>query len=174
MSQTIAELKQDQFVSLVQQHRGLVGKICFAYAANREAHDDLSQEILARLWQAFPGFDPERKFSTWMYRIALNVAIDSRRRERTRERNLPTSECDVAMVAARGDGHRELDEQLSVLQRALQTFDDFDRALILMVLEGCSHADVAEVLGISASNVGTRLHRLKERLRSELKDSPNP
>lgn len=162
-------MNDEQFATLVRQHRGIIGKICFAYSARREDHDDLFQEIVARLWRAFPKFSPDRKFSTWMYRISLNVAIDYRRREAARKRYLPASDRHVETVSSQRDGQVR-EDAISDLQKAIQRLDELDRALVLMVLEGCSHGEIAEVLGVSESNVGTRFHRLKQRLRRDLNE----
>ena len=124
---------------------------------------DLQQEVLAQLWRAFPGYDSERRFSTWMYRIALNVAISSSRRRRELLR------IDEAATAPAPDpSSTERDQQLRSLQRFVSSLPPLDRALVLLYLDERSQKEIAEVLGITESNVSTRIHRIKQRLREQL------
>jgi RNA polymerase sigma-70 factor (ECF subfamily) len=151
-------------MDLVQAHRGLLYKVTRAYGYSAADRDDLAQEVIAQLWRAHPRYDPRLKFSTWMYRIALNVAISWRRRERARTQHLvPAGEEILENV-------RELDaaldgEDLSLLYEAIGRFEELDRALLLLYLDGQPHQEIGEVLGMTTTNVATRIGRLKERLR---------
>ncbi len=153
---------QERFLALLHEHERALQKVCWAYAAAPQDRDDLFQEIVGELWGSFPRYDPARAFSTWMVRVALNVSIDSRRRawRRSRER---TGDLSLDSQAAVPSHPRE--ESLEELRRVLDSLHEGERALLLLHLEGYSHREIAEVLGISESNVGTRLSRLRERLR---------
>ena len=155
------------FEARLQAHAGIVRKVAGSYAWNPHDRDDLMQDIVAALWQAWPRYDASRPFSTWMYRVALNVAISQVRGETRRRRHHVAYDADLhdAEAPARDiDG----DEQLALLQHAMQSLDPMHRALLMLHLDERSHREIAEVLGISESNVGTKLTRLKERLRKTL------
>ncbi|MCG8468239.1 MAG: sigma-70 family RNA polymerase sigma factor [Gemmatimonadetes bacterium] len=145
-------------------HRGIVFKLANAYAPTSEEREDLAQEIYLQLWRSFPRYDRERRFSTWMYRIALNVAISVSRRAATRFRHTvplaPGTE-----VAETDD---DLDPRLEALQAFIQRLGELDRALVLLHLEGHGNREIASVLGITASNVSTKLSRIRGRMRTEL------
>jgi RNA polymerase sigma-70 factor (ECF subfamily) len=160
--------EQEQFLSLLEVHQRLLLKVCWAYSRGSHDWDDLFQEIVARLWAAFGRYDRNRKFSTWMYRVALNVAIDFRRRQRWRQNEAKRLQGDPASEPGRGT-HDDLEqEQLRQLHELLERLPDADRALLLLHLEGNSHREIGEVVGISESNVGTRLARLRKSLRESV------
>lgn len=160
----------DEFESRLNEHRGILWKIANGYCRRAEDRDDLVQEICLQLWRAYPGYDPERRFSTWMYRVALNTAISFWRGTRSRaQRQVPLDDSRAIAIAdaARSDEGGE-DPRLSRLYRTLQSLGELDRALVMLHLEERSHREIAEVLGISESNVGTKLNRLKQSMRREL------
>lgn len=153
------------FAELLQRHRGIVFKVANTYARDRDDRDDLAQEIAAQLWHAWPKYDPSRAFSTWMYRIALNVAISHLRGESHRRRHaVPLDETlhDVA-----GDDDADAAEGLRILQRFIAALAPLDRALLLLYLDERPTREMAEVLGISESNVTTKISRLKQRIRAQ-------
>ena len=164
--------RHDEFVALVEAHQRPLMKVCWSYTRTPHDRDDLFQEIAAQLWTAFPSYDSTRPFGTWMVRIALNVAIDHHRR-RQRRRALTTAvSLDPTMDpphAASDDKHEQLDELRELLDRQSAP----DRALLLLTLEGHSYREIAEIMGISETNVGTRLNRLKTSLRASVQSSPS-
>ncbi len=155
-----------EFEARIAAHRGILLKVAASYA--RDAHDraDLVQEISLQLWRAWPTYESDRPFSTWMYRVALNVAITQRRREHQRPRHDPLGEAHEALVGA-GDVDAETRQRLALVQQAMRALGPLDRALLLLHLEGCSHRDAGEVLGLSESNVATRLTRIRQQLRRD-------
>ena len=160
---------RETFAALIEAHGGLVHKVARVYAWTAPDRDDLVQDILAQAWRAFPGYDPARPFGTWLYRIALNVAISWLRRHAPRQRRTVPLDVDL-----HDTGGRPLDgdtaERLRALTAAIHELEPLDRALVLLYLDDQSHRDIAGVLGISESNVATKLHRLKRRLRQRLED----
>jgi RNA polymerase sigma-70 factor (ECF subfamily) len=152
------------FESLIAAHRGIILKVAASYCRHADDRADLAQEIALQLWRAWPSYESGRPFSTWMYRVALNVAITQQRRERQRERHEPLSDEHEALVGAR-DVDVESRERLAIVQRAMQALSALDRALLLLHLEGCSHRESGEVLGMTEGNVATRLGRIKQQLR---------
>lgn len=155
------------FEAKLQAHAGIVRKVAGSYAWSPHDRDDLMQDIVAALWQAWPTYDINRPFSTWMYRVALNVAISNVRGETRRRRHHVAYDPDLHDCEASTQSHED-DEHLALLQRAMQSLDPMNRALLMLYLDERSHREIAEVLGISESNVGTKLTRLKDRLRTTL------
>jgi RNA polymerase sigma-70 factor (ECF subfamily) len=157
--------RQRAFEVLLQTHRKIVFKVAAVYARGEEDRRDLAQEILLQVWRSFAGYDAGRPFSTWMYRVALNVGLSHARRQGERTQRL-----DEALIDTLGGGTpiNEPDERLSELARAIGMLEPLDRALVLLYLDEQPYAEIAAVLGIGESNVGTRLARLKQRLRRDM------
>jgi RNA polymerase sigma-70 factor (ECF subfamily) len=161
----------EEFEARLEAHRGIVFKFANAYCPVGEERDDLVQEICLQLWRAYPGYDRERRFSTWMYRVALNTAISFARAAQTRGLRAVPLETSAAAARTEAPLAARADERLAALQQFLQRLGELDRALVLLYLEDRSYREIAEVLGITESNVGTRLSRCKERMRQELAPS---
>lgn len=160
----------DQFLLLLEEHKRILYKVASAYCANAEDRRDLVQEMVIQLWRSFPRYDDQLKFSTWMYRIGMNVAISFFRSERRRGRDtVALEQIDVIDYAAADRLMGEAGDDVRLLQRLVSQLDEMSRALIVLYLEGYSHAEIAEILGISVTNVGTRINRIKNRLREEHK-----
>lgn len=162
-----AESRRDAFVALVDAHRGIVHKVVRAYCWTADDRDDLVQDILAQLWRAYPSYDPARPFTTWMYRVALNVAISWVRAHAPRQRATVPLDPDVHDIGAAA-----LDpvaaERVRALMTVIHQLEPLDRALMLLYLDDHPHRDIAAVLGLSETNVATKIQRLKARLRQRL------
>jgi RNA polymerase sigma-70 factor (ECF subfamily) len=158
----------EQFLALLESHQRPLFKVCWAYGSTSHDRDDLFQEIVGRLWTSFGKYDRSRKFSTWMFRVALNVAIDFRRRQQRWRRETASLDEDRAAVSAAAADDPMKRQQLQDLRDLLEQQSDADRAILLLYLEGHSHREIGEVLGTSESNVGTRLNRLKTSLRQSV------
>jgi RNA polymerase sigma factor (sigma-70 family) len=156
------------FADLLERHRRIVFKVANSYAWNAEDRADLAQDIAAQLWHAFAGYDPQRPFSTWMYRIALNVAISHARGRSLRDRHTVPLDEAVHDLACDGGVDAETGERARALQQLIARLDGLDRALLLLHLEERSVRDIAEILGLSETNVTTKLSRLRQRLRADL------
>lgn len=157
----------ERFSDLLEAHRRIVFKVANTYCWDPEDRADLSQEIVAQLWRAFSAYDPHRPFSTWMYRIALNVAISSVRRRRRETLTVPFDET----VHDTADDQRpdaEADERIHALYRVIDRLDPLNRAPLLLYLDEHSYREMAEILGISETNVATKLNRLKVRIREDI------
>lgn len=161
---------QARFAALLDRHRGIVLKVAHGYARDREDRRDLVQDIGVQAWRGFASFDPDRsRFSTWLYRVALNVAISQLRQAGHRRRHHTALEdaSPDALVDPAGPSH-EADANVRALYAVIDRLDPFNRALMLLYLDECSHREIAEVLGISTSNVATRIGRLKQHIRNEI------
>ncbi len=156
------------FADLLQRHRSLLAKVVGTYAWEAPNREDLGQEIAVQLWRAWPSYDPGRPVSTWMYRIALNVAITWVRghsRELRHHEAWDDARHDIADPLAHDP---EAGQQVELLYRFIHALPPLDRALMLLYLEDHSHREIGEVLGISEANAATKISRLKQRIRQEL------
>ena len=160
--------RQQTFQSLLDRHANIVLKVANTYCWHPEDRRDLSQEIRTQLWRAFPAYDETRRFSTWMYRVALNVAISHVRRAiARRDHTTELLRDDLEVVDERGDADTQ-DARIALLQCFIHGLDPLNRALLLLYMEEHSYAEIAEVLGITTTNVATKINRLKQRLRTQI------
>jgi RNA polymerase sigma factor (sigma-70 family) len=155
---------QESFQALVDEHKKILYKVCNSYCKNRDDREDLAQEIIIQLWRAFVAFDERCRFSTWMYRIALNVAISFYRRESTRTR-LVLSDNERLLTAI--DETASHSAEIRVLYQVIEGLDPLNKALVLLHLDGHSYGEIGDVLGISATNVATKISRLKKKMLQE-------
>jgi RNA polymerase sigma factor (sigma-70 family) len=166
---------QQRLESLLHEHRGIVYKVAALYSRSAADREDLMQEISAQLWRSFAGYDEARaKFSTWMYRIALNVAISQARRERWSEADrFEPLELHHLETVGGGEPIAEKDERLPALYAFIGQLDPLNRALILLYLEDRHYAEIADVLGISETNVATKINRIRQKLRGQMTGATN-
>jgi len=155
---------QDRFQNLVENHKKILYKVCNSYCKIPQDRDDLAQEIVVQLWRSFGTFDERVRFSTWMYRIALNVAISFYRRESVRSRHVVSG--DERLLEA-ADESQSQSEEIRVLYQWIERLDALNKALALLYLDGNNYQEIAAVLGISETNVATKISRLKQTLRQE-------
>jgi RNA polymerase sigma-70 factor (ECF subfamily) len=153
---------EERFRNLMEEHKKILYKICHSYCRNPADRDDLAQEILFQLWRSFASFDERVRFSTWMYRIALNVAISFYRRETVRGRHVMADGEGLLDSIPEGPGDSE---NVQTLYRWIGDLDPLNRALVILYLDGNSYREIAEVLGISETNVATKIGRIKEAFR---------
>jgi RNA polymerase sigma-70 factor (ECF subfamily) len=160
--------QQDQFLALLERHGGIIRKVAAAYSRTAADRHDLMQEIRLQLWRAYPRYSPARPFSTWMYRVALNVAISFLRGPGNPSRQFLALEQGGADFIDASTSATDSDERVAALRRVIELFDPLNRALLLLYLDERSYREIAEILGLSETNVATKLARLKERIRREL------
>lgn len=146
---------QEEFQRRIEEHRKLLYKVCNAYCSDRASREDLAQEILFQLWRSYKRFDGRCQFSTWMYRIALNVAISFYRREGHRTREALPEEQPLPEPAD--------PEEIRLLYEFIAELDPFSKALILLYLEGNTYKEIADITGITETNVATKISRLKNK-----------
>ncbi len=156
------------FVDCVTQHRGIVRKVAHSYAWHPQDREELTQDILVQLWRSWPSWDASRPVTTWMYRIALNVGISFVRRQAQRGRHVASTDASLYDLVDDTASDPEDTHQLRVLHQLIAAQPPLDRALLLLYLEDRSTREIAEILGISASNVTTRINRLKQRIRDHV------
>jgi RNA polymerase sigma-70 factor (ECF subfamily) len=156
---------QETFQALVEEHKKILYKVCNSYCRDRDSREDLAQEIMFQLWRSYGKFDGRCRFSTWMYRIALNVAISFYRGESTR--TLHVTSCDQHLLEA-ADETENQPENVRLLYQYIETLDPLNKALILLYLDENSYREIADVLGITETNVATKIGRLKSKMKQEL------
>jgi RNA polymerase sigma factor (sigma-70 family) len=163
----LENMKKDKetFLQLMQDNKGIILKICYSYCSNKNDRDDLAQEIVFNLWKAFAAYTPDYKFTTWMYRIGLNVAISFYRKEMRAIQFSAYSE-DLLVFDNEGEDRSEAENKLGLLQKFIQELKEIDKSIMLLYLERKSYKEIAEITGISESNVATKINRIKGNLKS--------
>lgn len=151
-------------MELLESHQNIVHKVCRIYTRDRACYDDLFQEISIQLWQAYPKFRGESKFSTWMYRVALNTAITSYRKEKRYKHQMDISNFPNALIAEPYDGTS--DHQMTTLYQAIGELNDIDKALVLLYLEDKNYQEISETLGISEVNARVKMNRIKKKIKT--------
>lgn len=164
----MAEHARQGFAEQLERHRGIVLKVAGTYCRNPDDRAELAQEIASQLWQSYPRFDPARPFSTWMYRIALNIAISFVRDNSLRRRHAIPLDDQLHDIADPHAADPQAEQQVRILHRFIHAQAPLDRALLLLYLEDRSYREMSEILGISETNVATKISRLKQRIRNEL------
>ncbi|WKN31309.1 RNA polymerase sigma factor [Porifericola rhodea] len=154
---------KENFLQVLEHHQRIIFKVCNSYCADHEDRKDLVQEVIVQLWKSFPKYDDRFKLSTWIYRIALNVAISHYRKEHVRQSKRTQWQEDFFSIADE-DAH-EMGEDIHLLRQFINKLDSMNRALMLLYLDDHSYDEIAGILDISVSNVGTKLNRLKQKLK---------
>lgn len=168
MQPTAIDLEaREAFGALLERHRGILFKVANSWTRLPEDRADLVQDIAMQLWRAWPQYDPARSFSTWMYRIALNVAISFGRGDGRRRQHLVPLD-DEHDIADHNATDHEAEQQVELLQRFIRVQKPLDRALLILYLDERPQREIADILGISEANVSTKIGRLKQRIRNEL------
>ena len=164
--------KPDKFLSLVQSNKGIIYKVANSYCKSVEDRKDLIQEIIIQLWKSFDDYDNNFKYSTWMYRISLNVAISFYRKEKRRERiSNPFTEGIINFTD--NDSLEDKESNLGILQQMILELRDLDKALMLLYLEEKSHKEISQIIGISETNVATKISRIKNVLKQSFTQIKN-
>lgn len=157
---------EHQFVKNLEKHQNIAHKICRIYTNDQDSHNDLFQEITIQLWKAYPKFRGEAKFSTWMYRVALNTAITLYRKKK---RSIKTQDFDTVDFKIKAEEYDdETEQQLKVMYSALQELNDIEKALVFLYLEDKNYRDISETLGITEVNARVKMNRVKTKLKNIL------
>jgi RNA polymerase sigma-70 factor, ECF subfamily len=152
---------------MVNGNRGILYKICRMYGATEPDRQDLFQEIVIQLWRAYPSFRGEAKFSTWLYRIALNTAISDLRKQRRHLTSVDLDQLQIQDIQY----NTEQEEQLQSLYAAINRLTEVEKALTMLYLEDKSYVEMEEILGIPQNNLRVKMNRIKEKLRKMTKEA---
>lgn len=151
--------QEQQFTRLIEEHKRTIYTVCYMFSKNKAEVDDLFQEILIRLWQGFDSFEERSSVQTWIYRIALNTAINQSKKQRRRVETIPLT-VDIDPYEA----DTPAAQQIRHLYDRIYQLELIDRSLILLWLDGVSYDEIAAIIGITPNNVGVRLLRIKDKL----------
>jgi len=157
------------FINLISSHEGMLYKIASLYTNSREDKSDLYQEIVFQLYKSFDTFQGKSKRSTWMYRIALNTAITHLKKAKRQLQTTAFSSQMTEVMERFEEDHYE--EQRSYLYAQIKALNIVDRGIILLYLEGSSYEEIATITGFTKSNVGTKLNRIKDKIKRNIKTS---
>lgn len=160
---------KETFLRLIEENRAIIYKICNSYCPNKADREDLAQEIIYQLWRSGHVLDPDRRFSTWMYRVALNVAISFYRKTPQDNRIVSLSGEEENIADRAGAGEQE--ENLKRLQTFIYELKELERALMILYLESKTYKEIADILGITETNVATKISRIKEKLKQRFLNS---
>lgn len=153
--------KERSFERLVREQRGTIYSVCLMFAADNSEADDLFQEVLINLWKGFDSFRGESSPRTWVHKAALNTCISYDRKKQSRKR--AELEIEPEMLTPESDTGR----QVQMLRERISCLEPFDRAIVLLWLENISYEEIGAIVGISAKNVGVKLVRIREKLKTQ-------
>ena len=153
------ENAEQEFVSVVREYERVIYKVCYLYTTPNATLNDLYQEVVLNLWKAFPKFRRECKISTWIYRIALNTCISFIRKEK----NIP----EIVTLTQEAD---QTQAMLRQLYRMINRLGQLEKSIILLYLEEKSYEEIAEITGLTLTNVATKLSRIKDKLKKMNKE----
>ncbi|OJJ18010.1 RNA polymerase subunit sigma-70 [marine bacterium AO1-C] len=160
-------MKQEEFIAVIKEHQKLIYKVCNAYAQGQN-RKDLEQEILIQLWTSFDKYDGRVKMSTWIYKIALNTAISQYRKSLTEKKRQSTIDKSLFSFA---DYDAGVDQQIAQLYQFIEQLNYLDKAIILLYLDNYKYQEIAEIIGISKTNVASKINRIKTKLKKQFKNN---
>jgi len=164
----VTKLNEEALLKLIADNRRIIFKVCNAYCKNKHDREDLQQEIVYQLLRSYTNYKAEYKFTTWMYRVALNVAISHYRKAKTTD-TIITFDDEPPEIEDKSDGEAETetDKNINILHQFINALKELDKALMILYLEEKSYAEIAEILGITETNVATKISRIKEKLKMQ-------
>jgi RNA polymerase sigma factor (sigma-70 family) len=157
--------KKEEFLAAIKGNEGFIYKLASAYTSTADDKHDLIQEIFYQLWKSFETYNKQSKISTWMYKVALNVSVYHLRKSK---RNVLTIPIDYEAMEYHENRSNDDEEKWILFRRSIETLNLLDKGIVLLYLENKSYEEIAEIIGISKTNVGTKLARIKEKLRQQI------
>ena len=166
VNRALLSINHNEFVALVNQNQAMLYKVCNMYCHNEHDRQDLFQEIVIQLWKSFSKFRGESKFSTWLYRIALNTAISDLRKKKhyttyTTSEQLPADIPDIQY-------QKEKEDRLQQMHSAINELSEIEKAIVMLYLEEKSYEEMEDILGINQNNLRVKMNRIKEKLRQRM------
>jgi len=156
--------KNRHFQELIESNKGILFKVARTYCQNDEDRQDLIQEIRIQNWQSLNKYNTDYKISTWFYRVSINTAISFYRKNKNRQQ--ASIKLDGQFQKPNESYNKDKEDKLNLLEQFIYELNDFDKAIMLLYLEGKSHEDISNVLGVSKSNIGTKIGRIKDKLKN--------
>jgi RNA polymerase sigma factor (sigma-70 family) len=161
---------KETFIAAIKNNEGLIYKIAALYTNAIEDRNDLVQEIIYQLWKSYDSFRDQSSISTWMYRVAMNVAIYHLK---IAKRKVSTVPIDTHFSAAQESDDNQFEERIQTLRLQLDKLNLLDKGIVMLYLENKSYEEIAQITGLSESNVGTKLSRIKEKLKNQIAKKHN-
>ncbi|MEE4198670.1 MAG: sigma-70 family RNA polymerase sigma factor [Bacteroidales bacterium] len=156
-----------EFVALVEKHQGIIHKVSQMYCDNSECRQDLFQDILVQLWKSYPSFSHQSRFSTWMYRVALNTAIVQFKKDK---KKIEQATADMPVHITQEETYSEAEERRNLVQQAIGKLNKAEKAIIILYMDDYTYEEIAEIAGITVSNAGVKINRIKSKLQTILKE----
>lgn len=150
----------DEFVQLIQENEKIIYKVCSVYVTDEDTMADLYQDVVCNLWRSFEGFRKECAPSTWIYRVALNTCITRLRKYMKRPPHVSLSALSAHLIEA-----SDLDDTIREMYRLIRRLSALEKAIVLLYLDEHSYQEIADITGLTPTNVGVRLVRIKEKLK---------
>ena len=154
---------EKEFIQIITENQGIIHKVCSIYCDLEEDRRDLFQEILVQLWKSYPSFRSESKFSTWMYRVALNTAITSFKKDIRQPDKSAVSFENLQLAEEVYDTRTE--DQIKILNEAVSQLTGVEKSIILLFLEDKKYEEIAEITGITQNYVRVKMNRIKKKLK---------
>lgn len=158
---------KEEFVSLIEKHQGIIYKVSRMYCDKEECRSDLFQDILLQLWKSYPSFNKKSKFSTWMYRVALNTAIAQFRKDK---KNTEDCKSEIPVNIPEEQTYQDQEERRSLVQKAISKLSKAEKAVIVLYMDDYPYEEIAEITGMTISNVGVKISRIKTKLQKILRE----
>ena len=158
--------KEEEFSQMIRDHEGIIFKITTLYTHNKPDQNDLYQDIVYQLWKSFDSFRQESKRSTWMYRVAMNTAITHIKNEKKAGKSVSIENVVLDEIETH---NQALEDRIKSMYVHINRLSMLEKGLILLLLEGKKYEEIAEITGLSTTNVGTRISRIKNKLKSNMK-----
>lgn len=156
---------EKEFIALLNQHQRIIYKVCNLYLQSHADKEDLFQEVTLQAWKAYGNFRGDAKFSTWLYRVALNTAITFYRKEK---KQFIYSTDDIPEIA--NGPYDPIEEKILAMYAAISELSKIDKAIVMLYLEDYSYNEISEVLGITANNIAVKMNRIKIKLKENVKN----
>jgi RNA polymerase sigma-70 factor (ECF subfamily) len=158
------ELQKQNFIRIIDANQGIIKSLCKAYYKSPDDQKDAFQDIILQLWKSFETFRGESEISTWIYRVSLNTVLTKVKKEKTKitTESIGTSDQSISVAMADGD--------LELLNIVIQSLKDLDKAIVILYLEGYKNKEISQILNLTATNVSTRLNRVREELKAKFKN----
>ena len=165
--------ERNKVIQIIMQNMGIIHKVANMFCKSPEDKNDLVQEIMTQLWSSFEKYDDAYKLGTWMYRVSLNIAISFYRKKQTQEQYFMPLDEKLDIIANDENENEVETSNLELLEKFISELKEFDKALMLLYLEKKSHQEISEILGITTSNVSTKIARIKEGLKQQFSNHNN-
>jgi RNA polymerase sigma-70 factor (ECF subfamily) len=155
----------EDFLKEIKANEGIIFKIVRIYSGQYAEQQDLYQEIVYQLWKSFNSFQGKSKISTWIYKVALNTSLVH---ISFKKKHLKTISIQDVKFQIEANNDTQLDEKLNEMYRHIRQLNEIDRAIIFLFLEGKNYEEIAEITGFTSTNVGTRLNRIKLKIKNKI------